>query len=784
MNRQISDFIKKQNKGAAMVLVIVAMAFVGIFAVTIMWMSLANYRMKITDRQVKESFYSAEVVFEQIMAGLQGTASLATDKSYAYIMQNYSNFDEAKRNSEFQKEYLKEMQRMVAKSETEFSTYDVEKLMSFVDANLNVGIVTPSSSSSWIGARSLDASKIGTDEEYKSRYGKILAPLNADYFILEGLHLEYIDEDGYLAIIDTDLMISAPTAAFTQSENFSDAFRFAIVADDCFANTETSGLITVNGNLYAGENGIQAFHAMTLQDAEYIVSKGEVSLKNANAKLIVGKGSATGDVPQLWADNISLEGGELQLNANAYIKDDMTLNGNGSKAVLAESFYGYSTSDTNPKESSAIIINGRNSTLDMSKTKNLLLSGHAFTTATLSKHNDIASQTDADGNPIEKKNPVVPIHDSIAIKGNQVAYLVPDECIGVLNGQSLFGKNPLTQKEYEIVRAYMAEAAGEEAVISFKEVDVHEYITGLNNNSLASYGINESGGIQKLFVPSNGETLVYYYLVFPSQTDATRYFEDYYRTNKKQIDHYFDVYATGGVLSNTAYTRVNIAGNYLTATTAEDLISKDVALNNITQSIIDEETLKNEALSYTQVAQGLTCKLTKNYLSLTQEEKERTVFHNIFNADEIEAYLSGHTETFTLTDGSGFKGILVDSDPTPGDGANAYHYNGSDPKVVLIVSTGDVEVTGNFEGIIFAGGKVTVSGGVTVTSAENAGKMSQLARVLQQPSASGTTCILDFVRGASGYVLEGTALKKDDVGSTKEAIDFSELVKYQNWVKQ
>ncbi|MBQ8879067.1 MAG: hypothetical protein IJ029_10095, partial [Lachnospiraceae bacterium] len=64
----------KQNKGAAIVLVIVAMALVSIFAATIMWMALVNYRMKATDRKVKESFYSAETVFEQIVVGLQNAS--------------------------------------------------------------------------------------------------------------------------------------------------------------------------------------------------------------------------------------------------------------------------------------------------------------------------------------------------------------------------------------------------------------------------------------------------------------------------------------------------------------------------------------------------------------------------------------------------------------------------------------------------------------------------------------------------------------------------------------
>ena len=67
MKQRIRRFVTKQNSGSAIVIVIVAMAFVGILASTLMWMSLMNFRMKVTERKVKESFYNAEMVFEQMV---------------------------------------------------------------------------------------------------------------------------------------------------------------------------------------------------------------------------------------------------------------------------------------------------------------------------------------------------------------------------------------------------------------------------------------------------------------------------------------------------------------------------------------------------------------------------------------------------------------------------------------------------------------------------------------------------------------------------------------------
>ena len=81
--------ISKNNKGSAIVVVIIALAFVGILSATAMWLSMSNYRMKATDRGIKGNFYTAETVFEEIIAGLQGESSDAAAVAYRKVLQNY-----------------------------------------------------------------------------------------------------------------------------------------------------------------------------------------------------------------------------------------------------------------------------------------------------------------------------------------------------------------------------------------------------------------------------------------------------------------------------------------------------------------------------------------------------------------------------------------------------------------------------------------------------------------------------------------------------------------------
>lgn len=766
MKKRIGSFFRKENSGSAIVIVIVAMAFVGILASTIMWMSLINFRMKMTDRKIKENFYSAEVVFDQMLVGLQNLSSDAADQSYSFIMQNYSNFSEQKREAEFQKEYLKAVAQAISKSSTETDLYDLEKLMLYVDAGLNVGIVNPSSTNSWIGARSQDITAMGSDDENKSRYGEIVAPQGEDYLILKGLHLEYYDHAGFLTIIDTDLMIGSPDAGFTQTGRIASAFDYAIIADRSLENEIVSGTNTIDGNVYVGEKGILANHKFVFQNADYVISKGDVEI-HKNGSLQVGSGE--NDVPAFWAKGLVVDkdvvsGSNVSLRAHSYIKDDLTVNGNSATVTLTNSYYGYGDSESEVSESSAIIINGINNTLNMSGVKQLLLAGHAFV--------NVKAKSIPDPSSAGERTVNVPMGESIAIKGGQIAYLVPDECVGVLYGQSVYQKNPMTGDEYATLLEYRANP---EYAPYFKEVDVNKQLEIYGGKSLASYGIDEVNGIEKVFIPANGETQVYYYLKFPSTEDAEYFFKDYYKLHKEKIDRYTGLYASGGIRSNSGYTRLTMAGDYLTAS-AKGAQGNTVTYHSSSDSKSKVEDLEDEVKEYHNTFNGLTTALTSNYLTLSVEEKARKdVFENLIKEDALEAYVGSGTKTFLAEDGSGVKAILT--------GESSYTYDG-DPNVVLIIATGDVVLSDPFEGVIFADGTVTMKAGATVKSAKNADKMSHLVRVLQSKhSEADTTKPLDFIRNVEDYVLAGTALVKDEDGYHRNWVDFEDIVSYQNWNK-
>ena len=247
LNRKIKKMIQhmrhcwKDHAGSSMVLVIVAIAFVVILGATIMWMSLNNYMMKITDSRQKESFYSAETVMEQIIAGLQEDASAAVADSYAKVLQKYSNSTDAQRVYEFQQEYFN---TLIKELEDSSNTFELSKLVAYVDpALLDEGTV----------GRTRELTSTCVMERVGAGAGSVPTGI-----VLKDIHLVFEDARGYTSIIHTDIVIGVPDIDFTQSASVPDIFGYCLVADKSLTGGVGTGLVTVNGSIYGGSGYTKA----------------------------------------------------------------------------------------------------------------------------------------------------------------------------------------------------------------------------------------------------------------------------------------------------------------------------------------------------------------------------------------------------------------------------------------------------------------------------------------------------------------------------------------------
>lgn len=81
-----------------MIVVIIAMAFIGILASVLMYMSLLNYQMKVNNLKAKDNFYSAETVLDEIRVGMQSRVSESIGEAYQNILLNYDSASMEEKN--------------------------------------------------------------------------------------------------------------------------------------------------------------------------------------------------------------------------------------------------------------------------------------------------------------------------------------------------------------------------------------------------------------------------------------------------------------------------------------------------------------------------------------------------------------------------------------------------------------------------------------------------------------------------------------------------------------
>ena len=80
---------KLNNKGSALVVVIIVIAFITVLATLILYLSVMNYHMKANDYRTKASFYGAEVPLEELRVQMVLDFSQACEKSYKSVFEQY-----------------------------------------------------------------------------------------------------------------------------------------------------------------------------------------------------------------------------------------------------------------------------------------------------------------------------------------------------------------------------------------------------------------------------------------------------------------------------------------------------------------------------------------------------------------------------------------------------------------------------------------------------------------------------------------------------------------------
>lgn len=858
---------KRDDRGSAIVIVIIAMALIGILASTILWASYLNYRIKVNDLKVKNSFYSAETVVEQILAGVKKeVVSSSVNEAYQEVVSNWDALGtDDNRQSYFITAYIAAVEDRLNVSSTGLgTTYDKEVLKKYVDAKLWEGAAgnVPGRDGYIVKETWDNAEPLFKAANEVNGYGSMS---------IKNICVEFYDRDGLLSIINTDIAIDVPSLRFTQAGTIDRLYPYVLVGDTGITMAD-SMTIGIDGSIYGGvddhdKGGIQIGKDshVTVENASYIISGGDIvigndsnfqSLLKQNAELVVRDVSSggVGYRTNVYAKGLALNGSHLDISGRMFIANDLILSGSGSNVSLSGQYFGYgdtnglrdSKTETdddgnevkvnlNPAtSSSAIVINGKDSTVDLTGLNTLQLAGRAYVSL---------SEDDEKDNGM----PHVLMGESISVKSNQIAYLVPAECIGTLDGKTIIGQNPMSFETWSKMMIDIPKYAAEGQ--DFRVVDANREVAKLGGEKLNLFGVGditaaglngaidpgdvvktvtglnasaEANGVRFLYMPQKQQ--VYLYLVMDAN-NAANYFAAYYNvnSNKASLDSYFNQYASGGIKLKDNVQGYTVVGNSMVSVTAagdSDNIQTSPEGDNLVRLLAsvtpsegddDEEGDSSQPVDpdiYTEVSDNVT-KVNRdksedeldelienagqNYENLLKNllENDAGLEDNVFDnliiretpADSetiegLEDYLADYAPTsgrVTFTAADGLKAVLVDSAKQGGG-----KFVVSDDKLRLVIALGDVEVTRDFKGLIIASGTITVANNVTCKK-DGEGVYDVLQA--QSEIEGDHNVPANVLKNGSGMIKNG--FDESDVDENGNLnINYSEIVRYENWIKR
>nr|WP_288719811.1 hypothetical protein [uncultured Blautia sp.] len=818
MNKMNSKTKQKKNQGFSLITVILAVSFIGILSMLMLYLAVSNFFMKTTDLKGKNSFYTAERALEEIKTGLQQDIGDAMSKAYIHVLETYDKNSASKdvvqdeeRQKEFQNGFIEKLAESLQKSGGSGSEYSLEHLKSYLDLT--------------------DSDKYDPDKETlivttPAGSDPVLKKSQKDGILLENLKVIYVDAKGLASVIETDIRLGIPEVQFPTPSTLPDLMNMIVVAEGgLICDADVTKASTIQGSIYAGllkgadnPDGDSRTSILLKPGASLEITRGDKVVGAGEIKVGEG-GTFTSDAGvTLWAQGARLSSATVNLLGTTYFADDLTVeSGKNSNVTIRGNYYGYGsagsaradscrnagtlyTNWTDAAISSAIVINGKNTTMDLSGVEKLMLAGKNYIgTSRIASGNSGAGNSD------------VMTGESLTVKGTQLAYLFPVELFDL--GSGALGGNPVSYDEYS-----------QSGLMGQTELPVKwdEPVESWGGKTLRQIGVNQNQPVQEVFYNDNsGGGSVYFYLNFSDSSSAAAFMDSYYSSNpriKSNMDQYLSFYFAG----ENSGIRMGETDNYLRYVTNGNILTYDgeTASGDLMDATDAEASRKlvQEQINYQNTWYALNRKMitSVDLLNTKMEDSEgiihdetdsgRSVFDNLVNEKEMVRYLyekhpndlsceftageeddgltaiichNGVSSTYEekASDGSTKKTTV------PGTGRTLEITQAMADKLRLVLCTGDVKIDEGvqFRGIIMAKGKLTLEPGAKLEAAS-----LEAARVFQSVTVNEDIAPQQFFWEGDKYVLGNTSAEDvgNGTGKLSDSYDLSGYVTYENWKKE
>lgn len=749
MRLPVDPFVKRDREGSSLISVVIGVLFLA--AIGIIVLTVANqYMISVNvDHNSANNFYDAEAILEEVKTGLLEYAGDASEEAYRYVLENYSKDKDTKREV-FSRKYLTLLATKLLSPESGVFEWSEDK----------IGKAQPAS------IQKLKAlSKVPEAVTLKKGSSELAFVIRRDTttgeytLVIRNMMINYTNEIDYRTSIQTDLCMAVPDYSLEGNSTFDEMKDYISISDDTLAVADFRTGNTIQGNVYTG-NEKQGILLNQGSGADFkssmIISRGDLEIHNGAKVSLTGE-TGNGD---LYLQNIHLTGNadsnlstELTMHENAYIANDLNIETNQSRVTLGGKYYGYSYNEKNEADasstvssdySSAILVNGRNTTIKADGLKSLVLAGRAF----VSREKADSTKTVSD----------IMMGESIAVKSNQLAYLVPDEYIVSQTGNTDEYSNPVFKDDVEKVK-----------------IDVD----GLKSR-YGKYLVDSDEPYEKNY--NNDIGYVYFYLKFKNENAANEYFKKYYAgtetdedgdeiTNKDELRERGKVYISnedlGIKFDQTLYLLAgNVMNNYYGADGANLQTANYFGPGQTPNSYLLDEGIRM-GQNYVGRQLGLTpAKNSTGAMRLPLKDEDG-------NPIETEPLVSSTILDF---DNAAFNEKVPGTITVKGE---------DDTKVkdaVICISKGNYTVTGKMKGLLIVNGDVTIknessftglilaTGKVTVDSA-NVKLVSDMVTVGK---------LFDYIRTDEDLI----PLFRDLNGTLKnQPGNLAECISYQNWIR-
>lgn len=735
------DKIRKDDSGSAFIFVVIGVMFVSIVGATVLSVATNYVTTVIVDHYSTDNFYQTEGYLSEIRSGIEEIAGKANEKAYLEVVEHYTS---PKMTSQMKtiygKKYLTGIVRKLnhdALVPTETSA-EIKDIESKPAADSTVTTDWEQLSMDLIKKMSTNPGTLGStygtnDLRYRFEYDKDEKEL---YLVIRGLIIKYTDETGYRSSVKTDIRIGVPDYAFEGNRTYEELKHYISISDDILrVDTDNhSSDAAVSGNVYSGTakkmespnddegSGIQ-IHPRTkaVFHSKRIISRGNLNIfSGADVKMSGLSGPAS--LGELWLKNIVVRkpspavGGAMtsnvNINDNAYILDDTSIEDDNATVNLGGNYYGYSynrdNSDTTEGNaslrsdySSAILINGRNTTLTSNGLTKLILAGRTFVQR---------NEKLADGTYQESVDDIM-MGESLAVRSNQIAYLVPEEFI-------LDGHNPLVGAEV----GDDTDARNKVNIAALKSLAV-----GNEGKTMADF-LKPGEEIAANY--NNSGQYVYLYLNFKSEVAANEYFSCYYNqeegsspNNSKPNKEYLDDRAQSYIATLDGSMKISPALYLIAGNIVHDYYSNTGAkqqspnyfdgTNKPVKSLLDDGQSKMR--NYLGLQMALLSSGSESVADvrgmLDDKSKDELVKNVVLNIIDTNGNPSEEDNKFEK-DGASLPD-RIDNVPGYGDWKIICQNDDYmiDPGIEkgIVLCAKNVTVSSNFEGLIIAGGKVSVT---------------------------------------------------------------------------